>query len=59
MKKNYIQPEIKWITAEDNLMNISNATTDGSEDDIEVNTEGTNQPGGAKGNTWNPTSEWD
>lgn len=58
MKRNYIQPEIKWITAEDNLMIISNATTDGSENDIEVNTEGTNQEGGAKGNTWNTTSKW-
>lgn len=60
-KKNYIQPDIKWITtSEEGLMaaSINGTTTDGLKD-VDVNPEATDQEGGAKDNTWHTTSVWD
>ena len=60
MKKNYIQPDIKCIIMEEeNLMAASfNADTNGKIS-IDVEETETEEGGGAKGNTWNTTSEWD
>ena len=59
MKKNYIQPNIKcMILEEENLMAASfNASTTGKET-IKVEETETAEASGAKGNTWNTTSEW-
>lgn len=60
-KKNYIQPEIKWIVAEENLMaaSLNGSTTDGTKGDVTVDPDPTDQEGGAKDNTWHTTSVWD
>ncbi len=60
-KKNYIQPDIKWITtSEEGLMaaSITGTTTDG-QTKVEVDPYPTDQEGGAKDNTWHTTSVWD
>lgn len=60
-KKQYIQPEIKSLTVEENLMagSVTGSQTDGK-NNVDCNNEATNQDAGAKENTWaNTPSVWD
>lgn len=59
-KKNYIQPNIKSLTVEEDLMAASfeNVNTNGK-NNIDADSNPTDQDGGAKDNTWHTTSVWD
>ncbi len=57
-KKTYIQPNIKWMTMEDNLMAAASIQTD-SKNKMDVDENETSEGGGAKENTFSTTSVWD
>lgn len=58
-KKNYIQPNIKCLIVQEDLMAaLSGGETNGN-NTITINPEETPEEGSAKDNTWHTTSVWD
>lgn len=58
-KKKYIQPNIKSLTMEEDLMAAISGGESNGKNPVEVEPGESGEEGGAKDNTWHTNSVWD